>query len=269
MVRKFLIAVALIALISSGTAFAQGTDATIQVISLWETILKRYVSEGKINGISLNLVDYEGIAKDPDFADLIQRLERFSPHELVTEEERKTFWINVYNIFATKMVVDHYPVESIRDIGSLFKSVWKKKVGRVDGKEVTLNQIEHKILRKMGDPRIHAAIVCASLSCPDLQKEAFIPARLSDQLDEAMKNFIENPEKGVLIDQSKKIVYLSSIFKWFRDDFKKDGGTIKFIQRYVPSDQAQFLNQRNYKVKYLDYDWSLNTQNTVSLASLP
>lgn len=231
---------------------------------LWDSLLKRHVSPSQINGTSLTVVNYVKMGKDPDFARLILQLEQFSPEKLSDDEERKSFWSNVYNIFAIKIVVDHYPVENIRDIGSLFKPVWKRDAGIVGGKTYSLDHIEHQILRKLEDPRIHAAINCASVSCPDFLKEAFVPTRISEQLDESMRNFLANPKKGIMINKEKNIVYLSHIFKWFQKDFETAGGSIEFIKKYVSRDQALFLSQAGIKVRYLDYDWSLNDLASVS-----
>ena len=128
----------------------------------WGGLLKKYVEPTTIAGVRLAGVDYVAIKKDPAYSKLVADLKSFSPATLKTDKEKMAFWINAYNVMAVKMVVDHYPVESIKDAGGFFQSVWKKEVGVIGGKQVTLNDIEHEILRKMGDPRIHVAIVCAS-----------------------------------------------------------------------------------------------------------
>jgi hypothetical protein len=213
----------------------------------------------------LNVVDYETMSKDPEFKTLLEDLEKFSPSSLKTDAEKMSFWINVYNIFAIKVILENYPVQSIRDIGSLFKPVWKRKAGVVGGEPYTLDQIEHGILRKMGDPRIHTAIVCASVSCPDLSRDVYVPSKLSEQLEAGMKNFLVNPKKGFSIDKNEKVVFLSSIFDWFQSDFEGEhGGVIKFVQKYVDPEQVEFLQKGDFKIKYLDYDWDLNTLSPVS-----
>ena len=139
----------------------------------WDFLLKKYVNTNTLDGIRLNTVNYEKLKSDQIFLNLVNGLKLFSPSQITTKDEKLAFWINVYNIFAVKMVVDHYPIESIKDVGSLFKSVWKYKAGVVGGRDYTLDEIEHSILRKSGDPRIHVAIVCASISCPDLAMDVF------------------------------------------------------------------------------------------------
>ena len=157
------------------------------------------------------------------------------------------------------MVTDHFPIESIKDLGSFFSPVWDKPAGNVAGKERTLNEIEHEILRKMDEPRIHVAIVCASVSCPDLRLEAFKVNSLNEQLDEQMKVFLKSSEKGMKIDNERNRVYLSSIFKWFEDDFKSRGGVLKFIANYVSPDVEKKLTRSGIKIYYLEYNWAINS----------
>ena len=149
-------------------------------------------------------------------------------------------------------------LESIIDVGSLFKSVWKYKAGVIGGRGYTLHEIEHKILRKMGDPRIHAAIVCASISCPDLSTEVFKPERLNEQLDFQMRGFLANPGKGMRVDSNSKRVFLSSIFDWFKEDFESLGGVRKFIQSYVSPKDEQVLNNPGLSFSYMKYNWGVN-----------
>jgi len=178
---------------------------------------------------------------------------------LKSREEKLVFWINTYNILAAKMVTDHFPIESIKDIGSFFTKVWDKPAGNVAGKDRTLNEIEHEILRKMDEPRIHVAIVCASVSCPDLRLEAFKVNSINEQLDDQMKVFLKSSEKGMKIDIERNRVYLSSIFKWFEDDFKSRGGVLKFIANYVSPDVAKKLTHSGIKIYYLEYNWAINS----------
>ena len=224
----------------------------------WDALMKQHVNTVTIDGVVLNAVAYKELKGNPEFNKITEALKTASLDDLKTREEKLSFWINVYNILAVKVVVDHYPLKSIKDVGSLFKSVWNRPAGVVAGKERTLNEVEHEILRKMGEPRIHMAIVCASVSCPDLRKEAFTPDRLGEQLDDQVKKFLENTGKGVKIDAKKKKVYVSSIFKWFEEDFEPQGGVTAFINRYVSPSRQASLKQYGGKLKYLDYNWDLN-----------
>jgi hypothetical protein len=177
---------------------------------------------------------------------------------LESRKSKLTFWINVYNILAVKMIIDNYPIESIKDAGSLFKSVWKKGAGKVGGKEHSLNDIEHEILRKMNEPRIHVAIVCASVSCPDLRLEAYTLGDLNEQLDDQMEKFLQSREKGMKLDGKKNLVYLSSIFNWFEEDFESRGGILKHISQYVTAEEKKALNNYKLKIFYMDYNWKVN-----------
>ena len=224
--------------------------------------MKKYVEPDVIDGISLNTVAYGKLRLDPVFHQLKSKLRLFSPTKLRTHQEKLAFWINVYNIFAVKIVTDNYPLKSIKNVGGLFKSVWKIKAGTVGGEKYSLDEIEHGILRKMGDPRIHTAIVCASISCPNLSKTVYKSEKLNEQLDMQMSDFLANPNKGMRVDnnqQSKKIL-LSPIFDWFAEDFKSSGGVRKFIKPYVPARYKQTLENTQYPISYMDYNWSINSR---------
>ncbi len=226
--------------------------------SKWDQLLKQTVVDKTIAGVKLTAVNYKKIKSDPVFAEIISELEKVSLSDLKSREEKLSFWINVYNILAVKMVVDHYPIKSIKKAGGFFKSVWKLPAGVVAGKQRSLNEVEHEILRKMDEPRIHVAIVCASVSCPDLRPSAFTADQLDSQLDEQMKSFLSNPGKGLQFDPGKKKVNISKIFDWFEDDFESRGGVLKFLSQYVgPADGKALLN-RKLKVSYLKYNWDLN-----------
>ena len=224
----------------------------------WDALLKKYVDSNIIDGVRLNTINYGKLQSDPVFSKLMSGLKSFFPAQLQTREEKLAFWINVYNVFAARIVAENYPLKSIKDIGSVFKSVWKYKAGVVGGKDYTLDEIEHKILRKMGEPRIHVAIVCASISCPDIATEAFRPERLNEQLDAQMKGFLANPEKGMKVDADGKRVFLSSIFDWFNEDFESRGGVLKFIEPYVALKDRQVLKNPSLHVFYMEYNWRVN-----------
>ncbi len=158
---------------------------------------------------------------------------------------------------ALKMVADHWPIGSIKDAGSLFRRVWSRVSGSLGGKPITLGEIEHLILRKMGEPRIHLAIVCASISCPDLRNEPYAAAKLNEQLDEQLdeqsRHFLNNAGKGLKIE--KNAIRLSKIFDWFEDDFKVSGGVMAFIKHYRTDLPA-------LKIKAdIPYNWAVNAMN--------
>lgn len=228
-----------------------GASAAEPDWSEYRQILKQHLSQRTVSGIRLAWLDYSGLRNDPAWAKVVDRVAAFPENRLLTREERLAFYINAYNILAVQMVLDHWPVQSIKDAGSLLQSVWNKPAGRAAGREVTLDGIEHEILRRQGEPRIHMAIVCASLSCPDLQAEPYTAGKLSDQLDAASAGYLNNPAKGLRIEKGS--VRVSKIFDWFAEDFKPSGGVEAFIARHHPGLPAQLPVRAN-----LPYDWSLN-----------
>lgn len=210
----------------------------------------KHVRPGSKNGVSLTLVDYAAIKSDGSLDKAYRTVADFKLEALAGDKEKLAFYINVYNILALKMVADHWPTESIKDAGSWFSPVWDKPAGQLGDKTVTLGEIEHKILRPMGKPRIHMAIVCASVSCPDLSREPYIAARLDEQLDEQTRNFLNNSGKGLKVEN--KTIRVSKIFDWFDDDFEGYGGVAGFIKRYKP-DLTDFKIKAN-----IPYDWAVN-----------
>ncbi len=159
-----------------------------------------------------------------------------------------------------KLVLAHHPVKSIRDIPHPgLKSPWDLPVATLEGRELTLNQIEHEILRPIfKDPRIHYAIVCAAVSCPPLRSEAFVPERLDAQLDEQGRVFLSKQNQ---FDTATRTARLSQIFNWFGGDFGPDApAVLRAIAVHAPAEIASALRTApdRWKIEYLDYDWSLN-----------
>jgi len=153
--------------------------------------------------------------------------------------------------------VGAYPnIKSIKDLGSLFKSPWKKKIARIDGDVITLDNIEHDILRpRFNNPRIHFAVNCASKSCPPLKSEPYQGEVLDRQLTEMTEALINNTESNRL---EHKTLYVSSIFKWYSEDFNDD--IVGFFKKFAKGELKERLDQNagDIDVEYLDYDWSLN-----------
>ncbi len=214
-------------------------------------ILRAHVSRGVRDGVRLATVDYPAVARDADWPRLLTVLARFDPSRLSGRKERLAFFINAYNILAIKVVLDHWPVDSIRDAGGLLTPVWKMQAGTIGGRAYSLDAIEHGVLRPMGEPRMHFAIVCASISCPDLRGEPYTAAALDGQLDDQVKRFLASPAKGLC--RSVGGVRVSRIFDWFEDDFEVAGGVPAFIRRYRPD-----IGRGMPVVGYLTYNWRLN-----------
>lgn len=235
--------------------------------ALYAQMLSRYTRE--VASVAGTEVDYAGLRAAPEWRRLIVSVERDDVTGRRTRAERIAFWINVYNILVIDILVRNEPVESIRDLGSsVFRPVWRQPAGRVGGRSVSLHEIEHEILRPMGEPRIHAAIVCAATSCPALQREPWDAARLDEQLDAAMRRWMAEPEKGLRIDHSAKAVYLSRIFDWFADDFEVGGGALEFVRPYVSRRDRAWLTNHwgEARIEYLEYDWSLNRMSVPASA---
>jgi len=175
------------------------------------------------------------------------------------EKQRIAFLINAYNAYTLQLVLDHYPVKSIKDIGGWLKGPWDQPVVRLFRRGLTLNDLEHKILRvEYGDPRIHFALVCAARGCPPLRDEAYVAERLNVQLDDQARQFLATPGKN-RIETTQHTVYLSPIFKWYGGDFeRKSGSVLAALKLYWPSEPA--AGYEDFKIRYTEYDWSLNEQ---------
>ena len=234
---------------------------------IYNNVLKTYVSDR-------GLVEYQKLQANR------QELDQFNQsfakvntetYNSWSEPEKLAFLINAYNSFTLQSIIDQNPLKkSIRDISG----VWTRRKFAIAGLEKTLDNIEHDILRKeFNEPRIHMALVCAAMSCPILRNEAYTAENLDSQLDDQTRKFITSSQ-GFEIDREQKIVYLSSIFKWFGKDWianygidnkftgsKKEKAVLNFISQYLSSQDRQYLEQGNYKISYLKYDWSLNKQS--------
>ena len=219
--------------------------------TLFDGLLKKHVQSG--------MVDYQGFKQDENrLDDYLNLLEKVNP-DILNRNEKFAFYINAYNAWTIKLILTGYPgVKSIKDLGGWFSSPWKKKFVRINGKVITLDDIEHGILRpEFRDPRVHFAVNCASKSCPPLRPEAYTGSRLDNQLNDAAKSFINDSKSNYLRGDD---LYISRIFKWFGEDFGND--LISFFIQYAQGDLRSGLMQRkeNIDIHYLDYDWSLNGQ---------
>ena len=265
------------------------TDSFDHSYATYNSLLKRYVINARVN--------YEGfINSRAEFETFLRALGSVDENvfESWTEEQRLAFWINAYNAFTIKAIIDHYPIKRSFTLVGIFyapsdsilqiKGVWTKLQFRALGNMVTLEEIEHETLRKkFNEPRIHMAINCASISCPDLRNEAYTPEKLEEQLADASTNFVNNPDKGVYVNEQSGKVKLSKIFKWFGDDFinnygskklfnnysLKENAVLNFTSDYIESEEVkEYLMNNKLKIGYLGYDWHLNEQtDTMSPSS--
>ncbi len=244
--------------------------------SNFDLLLQKLVKDGLVSYSALNedkkalteyLIQFENVDRDS--------------YKNWSHDEKMAFWINAYNAITIEGISNNYPIQwggflarhrfpqnSIRQI----KKFWDTVFINIMGRDITLNQIEHEILRKeFNDPRIHFVIVCASIGCPVLESRAFFAEDLDNRLEEAARNFVNNPHK-VRLDEEKKILYLSAIFDWYEEDFtrsetadkrlekydKSVRGVVEFVSKYIGVAEKNFILQNKLKIKYLKYDWSLN-----------
>ena len=217
------------------------SDRILSQHQLWDELLKEYVSEE-------GLVNYRGLKKEHskllEYINILKLSE--VPNKNTSREYSLSYWINAYNALTIDLILRHYPIKSIKDI----KSPWKQKLWKLADKWYNLDEIEHQILRKMEEPRIHFAIVCASYSCPKLQNEAFTASALENQLNKAAKNFLNDPARNSI---SENNLELSKIFQWFANDFKQTGSLIDFLNLY-----SEISISEKARIKYKDYNWMLN-----------
>jgi len=223
--------------------------ATPEEHSIYAALLEKYVKQGH--------VDYRGFKAEEKKLDQYLKVLEKTHSDNLSRNEQFAFYINAYNAWTIKLILSDYPtVKSIKDLGSIFKSPWNKKICRIDGDVITLDDIEHNILRpRFKDPRVHFAINCAALSCPPLVSEPYLGSTLEQQLNHASTAFINNPQRNYLEDNT---LYISKIFKWFSVDFDND--VIGFLMKYAKENLKKELEAKRLKIKikYLDYDWSLN-----------
>jgi hypothetical protein len=228
--------------------------------SAWHTLLQKYVD---VRG-NVNYTAWQRSASDVQALDnYLNMLSYASPKIRAGREAQFAFWINAYNAVTVKGILREYPTTSIRNHTAkvLGYNIWHDLLLTVGGQQYSLDQIEHKVLRPMGDPRVHFAIVCASHSCPRLLNEAYTAQRLEQQLVANTRNFFANREN---FRQGNGTFYLSAILKWFADDFGDSQAVqLRSIAPYLP-DRASYEAAANGsgRVSYLDYDWSLNDQKT-------
>jgi peroxiredoxin len=233
----------------------------------YDRVLTKFVKDGLVNYAALK-------KKSETLHPYLKQLSLVTKEEFESWDENRqlAYLINLYNATTLELIIDNYPVKSIKHIGGLFKGPWGQPVVRLFGDTITLNTLEHQIIRKDYDePRIHIALVCAAMGCPPLRSEAYTGEKLDQQLDNQSKVFLNSP-RGLQIDRQKRTVSLSSIFKWYGKDFvnkytpnsgyagfsKTERAVLYFCSRYLSEADRKYLAEGGYSVNYLDYDWSLN-----------
>ncbi len=222
--------------------------------TLFAGVLQKHVKDGRVS--------YKDLKSAPEilnnYLDQMAAVQE-SEFQKWTGAKQLAFLINLYNASTLKLIIEHYPLRSIKDIGNILKGPWDQPCVRLFGQSVTLNHLEHNIIRKKyRDPRIHFALVCAAKGCPPLRDEPYVSERIEEQFQDQGRRFLGSPQKNS-VDITRKLVYLSPIFDWFEKDFtEKSGSVLSFVQPYFPSDQSRALLKGNYGIKFTDYDWTLN-----------
>ena len=234
------------------TLCAQSADVSDDCVAVdhtaWSELLQQHVD-------AAGLVSYKGFQSDSvKLNAYLFELSRCPPAKTWSTEEQLAYWINAYNAFTVKLILDHYPLESIKDIKRgipFINSVWDIDFFEIGGQKMDLNEIEHAILRKQfNEPRIHFAIVCASKSCPRLLNTAYTAEKLEAQLQAQAVEFINDPFKNRV---QEKHLQLSPIFRWFKGDFTNGMTIQEYVLKY-----SKFRFDKDADVSYMDYDWSLN-----------
>lgn len=222
--------------------FATQADPGFEANAFWDKALKENVNDDGI-------VNYEGFRSNASFAKAIELYESSAPRSSWTREEKMAYWINVYNAFTVQLILDHYPVKSIRKI----PNAWDKKFINIGDKVYTLNQIEHEILRpNYKDARIHFAVNCASISCPKLHNKAFRAETLNKDLEMLTKEFVNDSKRNNLEGKNIKV---SQLFDWYAEDFTKGQSVIDFLNKYANTPIAP-----KAKLGYMEYNWNLNNR---------
>lgn len=250
---RLIVFLVLLVFITSAAGADPQFDHTHQA---WSQILNRSVI---VNGLQ-SRVDYTTLKKDPtELANYCRQLSSVSEptFHAFSESQRLAFLINAYNAFTVQLIVKHFPVASIKNLGSLTQSVWDRPTLFLLGREQSLNDIEHTLIRKnFKEPRIHFALVCAALSCPRLAPTAYTADKLAQQLEQATRLFLTDPERN-RYDTATQTLFLSKIFSWYAEDFKSMTGDVRqFVAPYFTLDPEVSIAQ--VRINYLPYNWGLN-----------
>jgi len=235
------------------------TKATLLLIALSFSFLTQAQSNGTadhspwdhlllLNVDKDGLVNYEGVTRDvANFYAYFRSLSEIAPQEHWRKEEKLAYWLNVYNASAMKMIIDEYPVTSIKDI----ENPWSKKIFKTQGVRYSLDQIEHQILRKFNDPRIHFLLNCGSISSPKLHNRAYTAENINEQLEARTREFVNDLQRNQI---TSHIARISQVFEWYADDFRNNGIDIRaFINKY-----AKIKIPASAQIQYITYDWGLN-----------
>lgn len=227
----------------------------------YDRLLKKYVDRD-------GYVNYDAWKKNPADRQALQaylsQLGRADLSRPASKAGQLAFWINAYNALTIEGILQVYPTSSIRNHTARFAgyNIWKHLPLIVGDRKFSLNDIEHNILRKMGEPRIHFAIVCASVGCPRLRNEAYVAQKLNEQLADNARDFFSRA-KNLRVDAGRRTLYLSSILKWFGGDFGRgESEMLAYLSPYLPPAARSLISAGGVRISYLDYNWNLNDQRS-------
>jgi hypothetical protein len=216
--------------------------------SIFDALLKNYVDGS-------GMVNYSAFINNQKFATYLNAIENADLNKL-TNEDKLTFYINAYNATVIKNVLDHLPINSPMDVYGFFNKIKHT----IAGKEITLDELEHKYALKIETTLSHFGLVCAAVSCPKLINAAYESESVYEQLEVNAKAFLNDPTKNKL-DRENKILYLSEVFKWFKDNFVKKYDSLKEMAiHFMNESDSKFLNENEITIKYMRYNWQLNKQ---------
>ena len=243
------------------TFWAERNDANTATIDhgAWQRILDGYLRSDHPSGV--NRFDYAALQGNAEHSqsltNYLSALQALDPRSY-SGVEQKAYWINFYNALTVRLVIDAYPVDSIRDMGEnwLIPGPWDDVHANVAGQELTLNDMEHEILRSIWrDNRIHYAVNCASFGCPNLNPQAFTAANIEQLLEDGARSYVNHP-RGVTVQRHDLLV--SSIYDWFEEDFgNSEEGVLEHLRKYAAPELTEQLNAFKGDLEY-EYDWSLN-----------
>ncbi len=216
--------------------------ATAQTL-IYNALLQSHVSKE-------GMVDYKNF-NQKKLRLYLTSLEKITPKTTWSKDRKKAFWINVYNAYTLQIILDNYPLTSIRTIKKEGNTAWKIPFVKVGNQTYTLDHLEHEILRKKyKDPRIHVGVNCASISCPKLLNIAFTEENVNAELEKLMTEFVNDTTRNKISNENIKI---SKIFSWFKEDFTEKGSIIEYLNRY-----SETPIDKNAQIRYKTYDWNLN-----------
>ncbi|MFW2403164.1 MAG: DUF547 domain-containing protein [Gammaproteobacteria bacterium] len=234
-------------LLAMACGWSASSPASTPDFDAYEQVLLQNVRNG--------FVDYDGIAADPRFAVFVDQLAASPASVLDGPDGGMAFYLNAYNALAIQGILDGASPGSRWSRRTFFRKLKYTMIGE----PITLEDLEHERIMKMGDPRIHFAIVCASMSCPRLASRAYRTGAINTQLHDAARDFINDPTRN-RFDLERRIAFVSKIFDWYADDFEKAGGSVqRYLARFAEDAEVQeALRAEEFELRHVDYDWSLN-----------